>query len=183
MIMNIILLGVQGSGKSTQGNLLSNSLNVPYLSTGHIFRNLAKEDTLLGREIKKLMTEGLLIPDDKTFEIVTDYLTRPEYQNGFILDGYPRNIVQAESFPTRIDKVVYIDVSDKEARGRIEGRNANKDQIRPDDTPEAITRRIDIFHKFTKPLLEYYKNKGFLVEVNGEQSVDKIHKEILEKLK
>ena len=180
--MKIILLGVQGSGKSTQGNLLSNLLSVPYLSTGQIFRNLAKEDTPLGREIKEMMTAGFLIPDDKTLEIVTDYLTRPEYQKGFILDGYPRNLTQAESFPTGIDKVVYINVSDEEARRRIEGRNANKDQIRPDDKPEAITRRIGIFHKFTKPLLEYYKDKGALVEVNGEQPVEEIHKEIVDKL-
>lgn len=181
--MKIILLGVQGSGKSTQGNLLSNYFKVPYLSTGHIFRNLAKEDTPLGREIKELMTNGFLIPDDKTLEIVTDYLSRPEYMSGFILDGYPRNLSQAESFPTEIDKVVYINVSDVEARKRIEGRNSAKGQNRPDDTPEAITRRIDIFHKFTKPLLEYYKNKGILVEVNGEQPVSEIHKEIVDKFK
>lgn len=181
--MKIILLGVQGSGKSTQGNLLSNSLDVPYLATGQIFRELAKEDTQLGREIKELMTKGYLIPDDKTLEIVTEYLARPEYQKGFILDGYPRNLAQAESFPTDIDKVVYINVSDEEARRRIEGRNERKDQVRPDDTPEAITRRIGIFHKFTKPLLDYYKNKGVLLEVNGEQEVPEIHKEIMRKLK
>ncbi len=181
--MKIILLGVQGSGKSTQGNLLSTFFNVPYLSTGQIFRQLAKEDTSIGREIKELMTKGYLIPDDKTLEIVTDYLTRLAYQKGFILDGYPRNLAQAESFPTAIDKVVYINVSDKEARRRIEGRNVDKAQVRPDDTPEAITRRIDIFHKSTKPLLEYYKNKGMLIEVNGEQEVSEIHKEIIDKLK
>jgi len=181
--MNLILLGVQGSGKSTQGHLLSQSLTIPYLSTGQIFRNLAKEDTPLGREIKELMTKGYLIPDDKTLEIVVDYLSRSEYQAGFILDGYPRNISQAESFPAEIDKVIYVNVSDSEARRRIEGRNIDKDQNRPDDTPEAITRRIDIFHKSTKPLLEYYKKKGLLVEVNGEQPVAKIHKEIMSKLK
>ncbi len=181
--MKLILLGVQGSGKSTQGNLLSDYFKVPYLSTGQIFRVLAKEDTHLGHEIKMLMTNGYLIPDDKTLEIVTDYLSRNEYKKGFILDGYPRNITQAESFPTAIDKVVYIEVSDEEARRRIQGRNSNKDQVRPDDTPEAITRRINIFHQFTKPLLEYYKEKGILLEVNGEQSVEQIHKEIIDKLK
>lgn len=180
--MKIILLGVQGSGKSTQGNLLSNSLNVPYLSTGQIFRQIAQEDSVLGREVKDLMTKGYLIPDDKTLKIVSEYLSRPEYQNGFILDGYPRNLTQAESFPTEIDKVVYVNVTDKEALRRIEGRNKSEDQIRPDDTPEAIARRIDIFHKFTKPLLDYYKNKGILIEVNGEQAVPDIHKEIMRKL-
>lgn len=181
--MKIILLGVQGSGKSTQGNLLSTALKVPYLSTGHIFRELAKEDTALGREIKEKMTKGFLIPDDKTLEIVTDYLARPEYRKGFIIDGYPRNASQAESFPTGIDRVVYIDVNDEEARRRIEGRNNNKAHMRLDDTPEAITRRINIFHKHTKPLLKYYRNKGVLIEANGEQPVGEISKDILAKLK
>lgn len=179
--MNIILLGVQGSGKSTQGNLLSNHFNVPYFSTGQIFRQLANEDTELGREIKEMMTKGYLIPDDKTLEIVKDYLSRPEYQKGFIIDGFPRNISQAQSFPARVDKVVFVNVSDEEARRRIEARNNDK-EVRPDDTEEAITRRINIFHESTKPLLEYYRNKGKLIEVNGEQSVEEIQEEILGKL-
>src|SRR5688500_12430084 len=96
--MKIVLIGIQGSGKSTQGNLLSEKLNVRYLSTGHIFRELAKEKTPLGRYIKETMNSGYLIPDDKTLEIVNEYLSRPEYEAGYILDGFPRTIEQAEKF-------------------------------------------------------------------------------------
>ena len=90
--MKLVLLGIQGSGKSTQGNLLKEQLNVPYLSTGHIFRELAKEHTPLGRHIKEVMNAGFLIPDKQTLEIVSDYLKRSEYKKGYILDGFPRTV-------------------------------------------------------------------------------------------
>src|SRR5581483_6572525 len=88
--MRIILIGIQGAGKSTQGNLLSKKLKIPYLSTGHIFRENAKEKTQMGRYIKELMNAGYLIPDNKTNDIVSEYLSRPEYKKGYIMDGYPR---------------------------------------------------------------------------------------------
>lgn len=92
--MKIILIGIQGAGKSTQGNLLSEKLNVPYLSTGHIFREMAKEKTPLGRHIKEIMNAGYLIPDAKTVEIVSEYLKKSEYEKGYILDGFPRTLEQ-----------------------------------------------------------------------------------------
>lgn len=177
--MKIILIGIQGAGKSTQGNLLSEKLKVPYLSTGHIFRNLAKEHTQMGRYIKEVMNAGYLIPDDKTLEIVSDYLSRPEYQKGYILDGFPRTTVQAESFKNGIDKVVYLRVSDEEAVKRLTLRTG---QGREDETPSAIQRRIESFHTFTKPVLDYYKEKGILVEVDGEKTIEEIHREIMEKI-
>lgn len=177
--MKIILIGIQGAGKSTQGNLLSEKLQVPYLSTGHIFRNLAKERTQLGRYIKEIMNAGYLIPDDKTLEIVSDYLSRSEYQKGYILDGFPRTTTQAESFQNGIDKVVYLKVSDEEALKRLSLRNSKG---REDETPAAIKRRIESFHKFTKPVLDYYQQKGVLVEVDGEQSIEQIHEAIMEKI-
>src|SRR5205085_11022929 len=110
--MKIILIGIQGAGKSTQGNLLSKDLDIPYLSTGHIFRELAKEHTTLGRYVKETMNAGFLIPDNKTLEIVSEYLNRTEYQKGYILDGFPRTITQAKAFKNGIDKVIYLEVSD-----------------------------------------------------------------------
>nr|MBI5455921.1 nucleoside monophosphate kinase [Candidatus Levybacteria bacterium] len=177
--MKIILIGIQGAGKSTQGNLLSKALNIPYLSTGHIFRELAKEKTPEGRYIKETINAGFLIPDEKTLQIVSEYLHRKEYEKGYILDGFPRTIAQAEAFENGINKVIYLRVSDKEALWRLSGR----DDEREDDTLKAIRKRIEVFHRFTEPVLEHYNHKGVLVEIDGEQSIEDIQKEILEKIK
>lgn len=176
MIMKIILIGIQGAGKSTQGNLLSEKLGLPYLSTGHIFRELAKEKTPLGRYIKEVMNAGYLIPDGKTLKIVAQYLKRPEYNSGYIIDGFPRTVYQAENFGNGIDKVIYLKVSDEEALKRLSFRNG---QGREDETPKAVQKRIDSFHKLTEPVLDYYKQKGIVVEVDGEKEISEIHKEIL----
>lgn len=180
--MKIILIGIQGAGKSTQGNLLSEKLKVPYLSTGHIFRNLAKEHTSLGRYIKEVMNAGYLIPDKKTISIVSEYLSRPEYQKGYILDGFPRTFIQAKAFTFKnsIDKVVYLKVSDKEALWRLSYRNGD---VRDDETLAAIRKRIELFHKLTEPVLNYYKKKGMLIEIDGEKKVEEVYKEILRKIK
>lgn len=176
--MKIILIGIQGSGKSTQGNLLTEKLNVPYLSTGHIFREIAKEKTPAGRYIKETMNAGYLIPDEKTLEVVSEYLSRLEYEKGYILDGFPRTSAQAEAFANGINKVIYLRVSDEEALRRIAGRK----ETREDETPRAIQKRIELFHMFTEPVLDYYRKKGILVEVDGEQTIEKILEEILKAL-
>lgn len=176
--MKLILIGIQGAGKSTQGNLLSEKLQVPYLSTGHIFRILAQEKTPLGRYIKETMNAGFLIPDEKTLEIVREYLSRHEYKNGYILDGFPRTLNQAEEFKHGVDKVVYLKVSDKEALWRLSFRNSDRE----DDTLTAIKKRIELFHKFTEPVIEYYRQNNMLVEVDGEQSIEDIFKEVMVKL-
>lgn len=177
--MRIILIGIQGSGKSTQGNLLSENLSIPYLSTGHIFREMAKEKTPAGRYIKETINAGILIPDEKTIEIVNEYLSRDEYEKGYILDGFPRTVVQTESFNEKIDKVVYLKVSDKEALWRIAGREDNRE----DETLQAIKKRISSFHEFTEPVIEFYRTKGLLMEIDGEKQIEEINKEILESLK
>lgn len=178
--MKIILIGIQGAGKSTQGNLLSQGLGIPYLSTGHIFRELAKEKSSLGRYIKETMNAGYLIPDDKTVEIVSQYLKRPEYKKGYILDGFPRTLEQVSKFENGVDRVIYLKVSDREALWRLSYRNGDG---REDETLAAIRKRIELFHKLTEPVLDFYRKKNMLVEVDGERSIEEIFKEILEKIK
>lgn len=179
--MKFILIGIQGSGKSTQGNILSEKLGIPYLSSGHIFREMAKEKTPLGRYIKETMNAGYLIPDDKTLEIVVEYLSRAEYQNGYILDGFPRTVPQAEAFPNGADRVIYLRVSDKEALWRLADRV--EEGVREDNTLKALKKRIELFHTLTEPVIEYYREKGKLLELDGEKEIDVITAEILTDIK
>ncbi len=177
--MKLVLIGIQGSGKSTQGNLLSKQLGIPYLSTGHIFRQLAKEKTKLGHYIKVVMNTGLLIPDEKTIEIVNSYLSRPEYKKGYIMDGFPRTLNQAEKFSNNVDKVIYLEIPDKEAIYRLVYRNS---EAREDETIPAIKKRIELFKKFTLPVLEFYKKENKLVTIEGIQTIETVNQEILKSL-
>lgn len=177
--MKLIIIGIQGAGKSTQGNLLARSLDIPYLSTGHIFRILSHEKTPLGRYVKEVMTAGMLIPDTKTMKIVHEYLHRKEYEKGYILDGFPRTFKQAKEFENGIDRAIYLKVSDKEALWRLSYR---EDDEREDETLKAIRKRIEQFHEHTEPVLDFYRERHQLITINGEQEIDEIHKEIMHKL-
>jgi len=179
--MKLILIGIQGSGKSTQGNMLSEQLKIPYLSSGHIFREMAKEKTTWGRYVKETLNAGFLIPDEKTVPIIEDYLSKSEYKKGYILDGFPRTTGQAEAFKNGVDHVIYLKVSDKEALWRLSGRI--EEGVREDNTLQAIRKRIQIFHDITKPVLEYYRSKNRLIEVDGERSIDEVNKAILQVMK
>jgi len=137
------------------------------------------EKTPLGRYIKETMNAGFLMPDNKTLEIVESYLKRPEYENGYIMDGFPRTVTQAEKFHNGLDKVIYLKVSDREALWRLAYRNGAD---REDETLQAILKRIELYHKFTDPVIEYYRRKGKLVEIDGEMNIDKIHGEIMQKI-
>lgn len=177
--MKIIIIGIQGAGKSTQGNLLSKKLKIPYLSTGHIFRTLAKERTRLGRYIKETMNAGYLIPDRKVLSIVSNYLKRPEYQKGYILDGFPRTLTQVKAFENNVDTIIYLKVSDKEALWRLSYRNG---ETREDETLGAVKKRIDLFHRLTEPVIDFYRHKKILIEIDGEKTIEEIQREILSKM-
>lgn len=177
--MKIVLIGIQGAGKSTQGNLMSKELGIPYLSSGHIFREMAKEKTKLGRWLKETLNSGALVPDDTAVEAVMEYLKKPEYQNGYILDGFPRTTAQAEVLDGAIDQVLLIDVSDKEALWRISGRQSDRE----DETLQAIRKRIALFHELTSEVLGFYEKAGKLVKINGEQTVEEVFADIMAALK
>lgn len=174
--MVIILIGLQGSGKSTQGNLLSEEFSLPYLSSGHIFREIAKGKSKFSRYIKEVVNAGYLVSDRIVFEVVTKYLKRKQYQKGFILDGFPRTLQQAKEFEQKVDWVVNFNVSEKTALERLGLRNVT--ESREDDANNAIRKRIELFHRFTKPVINYYKKKGILIDVDGERPVEKIREDL-----
>ena len=176
--MKIILIGIQGAGKSTQGALLSEKFNIPYLSSGHVFRQLCKEKNKMGRWLKETLNAGALVPDETTLEIILSYLKRDEYESGYILDGFPRTVAQAKAFEGEVDHVVFLDVSDKEALWRISGRVSDRE----DETIAAIRNRIRLFHEVTEPVIEFYKNEGKLIKVDGEKNVDGVFAQINQKI-
>jgi adenylate kinase len=176
--MKLVLIGIQGAGKSTQGNFLSEKYNIPYLSSGHIFRDMAKEKTRIGRWLKETINSGALVADDKVLEIILTYLQKPEYSEGYILDGFPRTVVQAEAFNGGVDKVIFLEVSDKEALWRIAGRVSD----RADETVQAVKKRIGLFHEFTQPVIDYYGEQGKLISVNGENEIEQVSEDIAKEL-
>lgn len=173
-------MGIQGSGKSTQGNLLSKKLKIPYLSSGHILRDMAREKTKLGRYMKETLNAGILVPDKKMQQIMEEYLLKPRYEGGFILDGFPRTVSQAKQFSHKLGLVIYLDVSDKEALWRLAYRN---DLVREDETVMAIRKRIELFHKHTRPVLTYYRRRRLLAEIDGEQTIRQVYKDIMSYIK
>lgn len=165
----VLLIGPQGSGKSTQAKLLSEYLNIPVISTGDIFRSLSESESEEGERIRAILEEGKLVDDKTTAEIVKKRL---EGKEDFIMDGYPRTIEQMKIFDPGFDKVIYLDVPQDMVINRLMLRG------RADDTSELIRRRLDLYYKQTQPLLDYYKELGKLVEVDGSGDIQAIQDEI-----
>jgi len=146
------------------------------LTVGTLLSYISKADTEEGKEIKKEMEEGTLVDDELTLKILNEQLKSNSYENGVIIDGFPRNVEQAQKFDFELEKVLYINVSYEESKKRLLKRG------RKDDTEEVIKKRLEVYHEETKPVLDFYKEKGILLEIDGEREIEKIHQDILEKL-
>jgi adenylate kinase len=176
----LILLGPPGSGKGTQAVDLAEELNVPHISVGDLFRAAKANKTPLGQEAAKYMDQGLLVPDELTIAMVRERVNQPDAQKGYILDGFPRTLAQADKLGGLIGQkrliVVNLDVPDEVLVNRLAGRG------RADDTPETVKQRLVEYHSKTKPLIDYYQQKGALVTVNGNQNVEIVFNDVLDAL-
>lgn len=164
--MKILLIGPQGSGKSTQGKRLSENLGIPYISTGDIFRKIAQTDG----NIKQTIESGTLVDDQTTIKLVKERLSENDCRHGFILDGYPRNVEQAQALDLNFDKVIYINVPEQKVVERLLSRG------RADDSEEGIKKRLNLYKGQTQPLLDFYGN--ILTEIDGTGSIEKVSDEI-----
>lgn len=170
--MKIIFLGGQGSGKSTQAQLLAKYLNLSQIEMGQLLRNKSKEEDEDAKKIRQALETGNLVPNEITIRTLKEELKKPQYDKGFVLDGYPRNNIQQNELPKDIDKVFYIKVSEGESIKRLTKRG------REDDSKEIIAKRLAIYHDQTEPLLDNFRKQGVLIEINGEKSIEEIHEEI-----
>ncbi len=197
--MKIIMLGAPGAGKGTQAEMICEKYSLPHISTGDIFRANIKNGTELGVEAKKYMDQGLLVPDELTVKILLDRVAKDDCKNGYVLDGFPRTIPQAEvldealtKLGDKVDFAINVDVPDENIINRMSGRRAcvtcgatyhiayaptkvegvcdkcgSELILRDDDKPETVKNRLDVYHKQTQPLIDFYSNKGILKEVDG----------------
>ena len=208
--MKLILLGAPGAGKGTQAEIIASKLSIPTISTGNILREAIRNGTKTGLEAKRYMDEGKLVPDDVIIGIVADRVAQPDCAGGYILDGMPRTIPQAQALEDRgihFDHVISIEIADEVIEKRMTGRRvcsncgtsyhvvANPPKaegvcdscggaltIRKDDAPETVRNRLSVFHKETEPLKEFYQKLGKLQLVDGNQAIEKATSAIMEVL-
>ena len=208
--MKLIFLGAPGAGKGTQAEIIAEKLNIPTISTGNIIREALANGTEMGLKAKSFIEAGKLVPDEVVIGIIKDRLAAEDCEGGFILDGFPRTIPQAEALDTMgiiIDKVVDIDVPDENIVNRMSGRRVCKAcgssyhienkkpkvegvcdacggelQIRKDDAPETVLDRLNVYHEQTEPLKDYYANCGKLRSVEGTAPIKEITASILKVL-
>ncbi|MCM1226470.1 MAG: adenylate kinase [Clostridium sp.] len=205
--MNLILLGAPGAGKGTQAEVISDALSIPQISTGNILREAVKNGTEYGLKAKAAMDSGSLVSDDVVIGILKDRIAEDDCKNGFILDGFPRTVPQAEALEAmgvKIDKVVEIFVPDETIQGRLSGRRVCEDcgasyhvdfkptkvegvcdkcggkaVQRKDDHPDTVIERLKVYHEQTAPLKDFYSKKGILETVTGQESVEETSKLVL----
>ena len=204
--MKLILLGAPGAGKGTQAEIVCEKLSIPSISTGNILREAVKNGTQAGLEAKSFMDAGALVPDAVVIAILKDRIAADDCKNGFILDGFPRTVPQAEALDemgVEIDRVIEIDVPDEVIESRLGGRRVcescgasyhvvNKAPavdgicdkcgaeliLRDDDKPETVTKRLSVYHEQTRPLISFYADKHVLYTVDGTQNMEQVFEAI-----
>jgi adenylate kinase len=186
-VANILLLGPQGAGKGTQGKLIASEYGIPHVATGDMLRAAMADGSELGRQVKPIYDSGGLVPDDLMIALIRERLGEENAREGFVLDGFPRTMAQAEALEEMLreigrdlDVVFEFQVPDEVGRGRMLKRAA--EEGRTDDTPEAIDERLRLYHEETKPLIEYYRSRGNLVGVHGDRPVNEVFSEIQQTL-
>ena len=199
--MNIVLLGPPGAGKGTAAALMKKELGIPHISTGDIFRENIKNGTELGKKVQGIMAAGGLVPDEVTIEMVRDRLSKDDTASGYILDGFPRTIAQAEALETidEIDKVINFVLDEEEIVRRLSGRRLCKstgriyhivsnppkkegidDETgepliqRDDDKPEAIRHRLEVYRKDTAPLIDFYRKRNLIADIDASVSPEEV---------
>lgn len=210
--MNIILMGLPGAGKGTQASEIVKKFPIPHISTGDMFRKAIKDETNLGKEAKSYMDRGELVPDEVTVGIVKERISEDDAKKGFLLDGFPRTIDQAESLnqimselDREIDAVINIEVPEEELMNRLTGRricekcgttyhlvfnppkvdgicdiDGGKLYQREDDNPETVSNRLSVNVKQSKPILEYYNEKGVLKNIDGSKDIEEVTNDVID---
>lgn len=210
--MNIILMGLPGAGKGTQASEIVKKFPIPHISTGDMFRKAIKDETDLGKEAKSYMNRGELVPDEVTVGIVKERISEDDAKKGFLLDGFPRTIDQAEALNSimaeldrNIDAVINIEVPEEELMNRLTGRricencgttyhlvfnppkvegicdlDGGKLYQREDDNPETVSNRLKVNVKQSKPILEYYDNKGVLKNIDGSKDIEEVTTDVID---
>ena len=183
--MNVILFGAPGAGKGTQANFLINEFDLTQISTGDMLREAVNSKTELGKKVETIMANGDLVPDDIIFSLISNRLNNEDTKNGFILDGFPRNLNQAQKLDrilydvnTHLDFVFHIDVEEAILTSRIENRAKQEKITRKDDNSTVLIERLKVYNRETKPVLEHYSNQNILNVVNGMGTIEEVSSNI-----
>jgi adenylate kinase len=185
--VNLLVLGPQGAGKGTQAKRIAEEYSLPHISTGDMFRTAIAAQTELGKQVEPLLAAGRLVPDDVTIDLIRERLGEDDAAHGFVLDGFPRTVAQAEALDEALkelglglDAILFFDLPDDVATERLLERGGRESRL--DDTPEVIAERLRTYHEQTEPIVEHYRVTGRLVPVHADRSIDEVWSEIQDAL-